>query len=100
MTIFVSPEIYLINQTVTLKPVNRLTIRAEILMDDPEWNTDSMPTLIHTMPLSENQNDRKAPFVGVAHRFQVEASHVTIKGLKILKIPVMEHPKNDNIQSI
>ncbi|MFM7020280.1 MAG: hypothetical protein ACKOXC_05735, partial [Aquirufa sp.] len=42
----------------------RLTIRAEILPDDPNWNSGSMPTLIHTMPLSDDWMGVKDPFGG------------------------------------
>ena len=107
LTIILSPGIYSLDQTLTLKPVyreftrtNRLTIRAQILPDDPDWNTSSMPAIIPTMPLSEMWNGRKDPFGGVADGFLVETSHVTFQGLKILGIPVVEHPKTGYIQRI
>ena len=71
----------------------RLTIRAEVLPDDPEWHTGRMPTLIHTMPLSTVWNGRPDPFGGVAYGMEIETSHVTVQGLKILGMPVVEHPK-------
>lgn len=107
LTIILSPGIYSLDQTLTLKPVNReltrtsrLTIRAQILPDDPEWNTSSMPTIIPTMQLSDTWKGRKDPFGGVADGFMVETSHVTFQGLKILGIPVVEHPKTGYIQRI
>jgi len=58
MTIVLSEGIYAIGETTLLKPArrsfsrtDRLTIRAEVLPDDPEWNTGRMPTLIHTTPV-------------------------------------------------
>lgn len=107
VTIVLSPGIYSMDRTALFQPPNRnftkearLTIRAEILPDDEEWNAGSMPTIIHTMPLSENWNGRKDPFGGVAYGMQVETSHVTIQGLKILGIPVVEHPLEGYIQRI
>jgi hypothetical protein len=38
---------------------DRLTIRAEVLPDDPDWHTGRMPTLIHTQPLTGL--DRRVP---------------------------------------
>jgi hypothetical protein len=107
VTIILSPGIYSLDQTLTLKPVNReltgtnrLTIRAQILPDDPDWNTSSMPTIIPAMPLSEMWNGRKDPFGGVADGFLVETSHVTFQGLKLMGIPVVEHPKTGFIQRV
>ena len=71
----------------------RLTIRAEVLPDDPEWNTGRMPTLIHTMPIPPTWNGRPDPLGGAADGMMIETSHVTIQGLKILGLPVVETPK-------
>jgi hypothetical protein len=83
MTIVLSEGIHAIGETTLLKPerrsfsaTERLTIRAEVLPDDPEWHTGRMPTLIHTMPVPTTWT-----------------SHVTIQGLKILGLPVVESPK-------
>jgi hypothetical protein len=104
VTIFMAPGVYAFEETTILQPTqrkftkeNRLTIRAEILPDDPDWNTGSMPTIIHTMPLQNNWfgvNDR---FGGAMYGIKVETSHVTIQGLKILGAPVIEHPKEGQI---
>ena len=58
MTIVLSEGVYAVGETTLLKPerrsfskTERLTIRAEVLPDDPEWHTGRMPTLIHTMPV-------------------------------------------------
>lgn len=56
-----------------------------------------MPTFIHTMPLSPNWRGRPDPFGGVAEGIMVETSHVTIQGLKMLGMPIVEHPKPGQI---
>ena len=66
---------------------DRLTIRAEVLPDDPDWHTGRMPTLIYTLPLT----GPKAR--GLIFGMLTEASHVTIRGLKLLGAPVVESPK-------
>lgn len=100
MTMVLSEGIHAVGETTLLKPerrsfskTERLTIRAEVLPDDPEWNTGRMPTLIHTMPLSQTWNGRPDPLGGVADGMLIETSHVTIQGLKILGMPVVESPK-------
>jgi hypothetical protein len=100
ITIILSEGIYAIGETVVFKPEHwtfsreeRLTIRAEVLPDDPEWDTGRMPTLIHTMPLSATWNGRPDPLGGAVDGMLIETSHVTIQGLKILGLPVVESPK-------
>ena len=100
MTIVLSEGIYAVGETTLLKPERRsftrtarLTIRAEVLPDDPEWNTGRMPTLIHTMPIPPTWNGRPDPLGGAADGTLIETSHVTIQGLKILGLPVVETPK-------
>ena len=100
MTIVLSEGIYAVGETTLLKPerrsfskTERLTIRAEVLPDDPDWNTGSMPTLIHTMPIPPTWNGRPDPLGGAADGMMIETSHVTIQGLKILGLPVVETPK-------
>jgi hypothetical protein len=99
ITIILTEGIYAVGETAVFDLSNRsftknerLTLRAEILPDDPEWHTGRMPTLIHTMPLSPTWNGRPDPFGGVAYGMQIETSHVTIQGLKILGMPAVEHP--------
>jgi hypothetical protein len=106
-TIVLSEGVYAVGETARFKPESRsfsrtarLTIRAEVLPDDPEWHTGRMPTLIHTMPLSPTWNGRPDPFGGVAYGMEIETSHVTIRGLKILGMPVVEHPKPGVIQRV
>ena len=105
-TILLDEGIYAVNETAVFKPtfpyskINRLSIRAAVLPDDPDWHTGRMPTLIHTMPLSQEWNGRPDPFGGVAYGMQIETSHVTIQGLKILGMPIVEHPKPGAIHRV
>ena len=107
ITMILSEGVYAVGETAVFKPTNRsftkdnrLTIRAEVLPDDPEWNPGRMPTLIHTMPLSPDWNGRPDPFGGVAYGMMIETSHVTVQGLKILGMPVVEHPKQGAIHRV
>lgn len=104
VTILMAAGVYAFEETTILKPTkrtftkeNRLTIRAEILPDDADWNTGSMPTIIHTMPLQDNWFGIKDKFGGSMYGIKIETSHVTIQGLKILGAPVVEHPKEGQI---
>jgi hypothetical protein len=71
----------------------RLTLRAETLPDVPDWNPARMPVVISTMPLSKTWMGRPDPFGGVSYGFQIETSHATIQGLRILGNPIHEHPE-------
>ena len=100
MTIVLSEGIYAVGETTLLKPERRsftktarLTVRAEVLPDDSEWNTGRMPTLIHTMPIPPTWNGRPDPLGGAADGMMIDTSHVTIQGLKILGLPVVETPR-------
>jgi hypothetical protein len=104
ITIYLAKGVYALTEPSVLHPANRqftkaarLTIRAEILPDDPNWDTGSMPTLIHTMPLSDDWMGQKDPFGGAMYGIKVEVSHVTIQGLKILGAPVIESPQKGKI---
>jgi hypothetical protein len=70
----------------------RLTIRAEFLPDDPDWHSGRMPTLIHTMVLEPKWNGRPIPNGKTSNGIVIETSHVTIQGLKVLGVPVVETP--------
>ena len=100
VTVVLSEGVYAVGETTLLKPerraftaAERLTIRAEVLPDDPEWHPGRMPTLIHTMPVPPTWNGRPDPLGGAADGMMVETSHVTVQGLKILGLPVVESPK-------
>jgi hypothetical protein len=104
ITIFLAKGVYALTEPSVLHPTNRqftkaarLTIRAEILPDESAWDTGSMPTLIHTMPLSDDWMGQKDPFGGAMYGIKVEVSHVTIQGLKILGAPVIESPQKGRI---
>lgn len=99
ITIYLSEGIYGLDATVTFHPVNwwftkeeRLTIRAEVLPDDAEWNPARMPVIVSTMPLNFKPSGRQDPFKGTSYGIQVEMSHVTIQGLRVLGTPVHEKP--------
>jgi len=95
MTVILSEGVYAIGETATFKPerrtftkTDRLTIRAEVLPDDPDWHTGRMPTLIHTLPLTGPK--ARSPLI---FGMLTELNHVTIQGLKLLGAPVVETPK-------
>ena len=107
LTIVLSEGIYSVGETTLLRPENRsfsalerLTIRAEVLPDDPEWHTGRMPTLIHTMPLSDTWNGRPASLGGAADGMLIETSHVSILGLKVLGMPMVESPQPGMIRRL
>lgn len=103
-TIVLREGIHVIDRTVRMSPAPgrfsaaaRLTIRSEILPGDADWHVGRMPTLIHTMPLSDKWNGRSDPLGGAADGFLVETSHVTVRGLRILGRPAIETPKPGQI---
>jgi len=107
VTIVLTEGIHAIGETTLLRPerrtftrTDRLTIRAEVLPDEPDWHTGRMPTLIHTMPLPKTWNGRPDPLGGAADGMMIETSHVTIQGLKVLGLPVVETPKPGLIQRL
>ena len=56
---------------------DRLTIRAETLPDDPNWNPQCMPIITTVIPMMQTPNDGE-----IAKGFEIEVSHVTIQGLR------------------
>lgn len=71
---------------------NRLTIRAEVLPDDPNWNPGDMPVLVSTMPFTDEKNDNGEVTGAQNFGILIQNSHVTIQGLRILGQPVHENP--------
>ena len=51
----------------------RLTIRAEVLPDDPDWHIGRMPALIHTMPVPATWKGRPDPQGGAADGILVDS---------------------------
>ena len=99
ITIFLSRGIYNLAETADFNPVNweftkenRLTIRAEVLPDDKEWNPADMPVIISTMPFTEEKNDKNEITGAQNFGILIQKSHVTIQGLRILGEPVHENP--------
>lgn len=100
ITIYLFPGIYGLDATVTFHPVNwhftkeeRLTIRSTVLPDDPDWNPGKMPVIVSTMPLNFKPYGNPDPIGGASYGIQIETSHVTIQGLRILGTPVHETPE-------
>lgn len=102
LTVVLAKGIYAVGESMVLKPrqrsfsaVNRLTIRAEFLPDEPGWTADGMPTLIFTIPFTDppTWNGRPDAAGGAADGILVETSHVSILGLKFLGLPVLEGPR-------
>jgi hypothetical protein len=99
ITIYLSEGMYGLDATVTFHPANwyfskegRLTIRAEVLPDDTDWNPGKMPVIVSTMPLNFKPNGNNDPLHGASYGIQIEVSHVTIQGLRVLGTPVHERP--------
>lgn len=99
ITIHLSKGVYGLAETADFNPVNweftkenRLTIRAELLPDDAEWNPADMSVMISTMPFSVEKNDKGEITGGQNFGILVQTSHVTIQGLRILGEPVHENP--------
>jgi len=99
VTLVLDEGIYGANETAVFQPARpftkteRLTIRAAVLPDDPDWNPARMPTFIHTMALSADWNGRPDPFGGVAYGMQIETSNATVQGLRVFGMPAVEKPK-------
>jgi hypothetical protein len=105
VTVFLSEGIYGLDATVTFHPANwhftkenRLTIRAAVLPDEPNWNPGMMPVIVSTMPLDFKPNGRQDPLGGTSYGIQIETSHVTIQGLRVLGTPVHERPKEGMVR--
>lgn len=105
ITIILREGIYGLDARVTFQPVNwhfnkeeRLTIRAEVLPDDPEWHPGKMPVIVSTMPLNFKPGGKEDPLKGTSYGIQIEISHVTIQGLRVLGTPVHEQPEEGAVR--
>jgi hypothetical protein len=105
--IVLAEGVYAVNEPALFQPADRsftkssrLTVRAEVLPGHPGWSPQSMPVLIHTMPLSPNWMGRPDPFGGLNYGMQFETGHVTVQGLKILGTPTLEKPTPNAIRRV
>lgn len=99
ITIYLSKGVYGLAETAQFNLLNweftkenRLTIRAEVLPDDTDWNPADMPVLVSTMPFSVEKNDKNEITGGQNFGILIQNSHVSIQGLRILGEPVHENP--------
>lgn len=106
-TVVLSEGNHTVGETALFRPerrsfsrMERLTIRAEVLPDDPDWHHGRMPTLIHTMPLKPEWNGRPDPLGGAVDGMLIDTSHVTIRGLRVLGMPVVESPQPGMIRRL
>src|SRR6185369_15339876 len=81
-TIILSEGIYALTETViftnnNFSLENRLKIRAELLPDDANWSPQRMPIITTIIPGRATPGDGEE-----ARGLQIEASHVTIEGLR------------------
>lgn len=89
-TILVAPGLYSLDRCVTLTPSrpfteqDRLTIRAAILPDDPNWKPEHMPTLVS---IENPPETARTAMPRETYSFKVQTSHVTIQGLRFLGNP-------------
>jgi uncharacterized Rmd1/YagE family protein len=99
ITIYLSEGTYGLPETATFNPQKwnftqeqRLSIRAEILPDSTDWLPYKMPIIVSTMPFKLEKNDKNETKDGANYGIEINVSHVTIQGLKILGEPVHENP--------
>ena len=91
---------YGLTETATFNPVNwkfskdkRLIIRAESLPNKTSWDPSNMTIIVSTMPFKMEMNDKKVITGGSNYGIEINTSHVTIQGLRIMGEPVHENPK-------
>jgi hypothetical protein len=85
-TVLLSEGVYPLTETVIINNnkyslENRLVIRAEIMPDDPNWNPQRMPIIVTIVPTVANGDGEEA------RGLEIEASHVTIEGLRFSGSP-------------
>jgi hypothetical protein len=86
--IILSEGVYPLTETVFFKNnkfsvENRLTIRAELLPDDANWSPQRMPIITTIIAAAPTPGDGEE-----ARGLEIEASHVTIEGLRFTGSPV------------
>ncbi|WP_448697346.1 hypothetical protein ACFGVR_12060 [Mucilaginibacter sp. AW1-3] len=62
-------------------PVQRLTIRAEVMPDDKDWSPQKMPVVVTIVPLARGFGGDEARGI------QTEVNHVTIAGIRFTGSP-------------
>jgi len=87
-TIILSEGVYALTETVPFNnnkfsAENRLTIRAEVLPDDANWNPQRMPIITTIIPGTSTPGDGEE-----ARGLEIEASPVTVEGLRFTGSPV------------
>src|SRR5262249_12921595 len=87
-TIILSEGVYALTETVAFNNnkfsgENRLTIRAEVLPDEANWNPQRMPIITSIISGTPTPGDGEE-----SRGFEIEASHVTIEGLRFSGSPV------------
>lgn len=93
-TIVIAPGLYSLSHCVIIgtgrafTEPNRLTIRASVLPDDPQWQPGLMPMIVS----AENPERPGAPGrPSETYSLKVQTSHVTIRGLKFLGNPTLNN---------
>src|SRR4051812_4104554 len=87
ITIILSEGVYALTETVPFNnnkfsAENRLTIRAEVLPDDANWNPQRMPIITTIIAGTPTPGDGEE-----ARGLEIEASHVTVEGLRFTGSP-------------
>jgi hypothetical protein len=88
MTIILSEGLYALTETALFNnnrfsAENRLTIRAEVLPDEANWSPQRMPIITPVIAATATPGDGEE-----ARGLEIEASHVTIEGLRFTGSPV------------
>lgn len=92
-TIILSEGLYALTETVIFSnnkfsAENRLTIRAEILPDDTNWNPQRMPIITSIIPGTPAKGDGEE-----SRGIEIEVSHATIAGLRFTGSPAYYYIK-------
>ena len=87
-TIFLAEGVYVLTETATFRSdrfseENRLTIRAEVLPDDVNWNPQRMPIITAVIAGTPTPGDGEE-----SRGLEIETNHVTIEGLHFTGSPV------------
>ncbi|MBS1661842.1 MAG: hypothetical protein JST68_12420 [Bacteroidetes bacterium] len=85
-TILLSDGVHLLTETVLFNnnrfsQEGRLTIRAEVMPDEPGWSPQRMPIIVTVVPVKANGDGEEA------RGLEIEVSHVTMEGLRFSGSP-------------